>query len=61
MKYLFYVAAPLLIFSFLFHLYILITPAIDEFGFFGVFLHILFMSISWTLYLLATELKKDKE
>jgi hypothetical protein len=49
----------LIFLSFLFHSYIIMTPAIDEFGFFGLSVHVILASISWMLFNLTKELYKD--
>lgn len=51
----------LIFLSFLFHSYIVMTPAIDEFGFFGVALHIILASLSWMLFHLSYEVEKEKK
>jgi|LakMenE01Jun11ns_1017448.scaffolds.fasta_scaffold6689656_2 hypothetical protein len=62
MKSLFTGLQILLIFSFACHLYMILTPAIDTFGFFGTFLYVLLSTISWVLYLQTQELKNmDKK
>ena len=51
----------LLVFSFSCHLYMLLTPAIDMFGFYGTFIYVLLCSISWALYLQSKELFQDNK
>ena len=50
----------LILFGFLCHSYILITPVIDELGFFRVAIHVLLISVSWMLYLVARDINREE-
>lgn len=49
----------LLIFSIACHLFMLLSPAIDAFGFFGTFLYVLLCTTSWVLLLQSKDIKKN--
>jgi hypothetical protein len=57
MKYFIFFIKLFLVFSFLCHSYIVMTPAIDEMGFFGVAVHVLLSGLSWLLFNLSTEIQ----
>jgi hypothetical protein len=59
MKYIVACIQILVIFSFLCHSYIIMTPAIDEIGFFGVVLHAILATLSVMLFFTSAEVYKD--
>lgn len=48
----------LILFAFVCHSYILLTPVIDELGFIRVGLHVLLVSVCWLLLLVARDINK---
>jgi hypothetical protein len=58
---LFWTIQCLLMTSFLFHSYIVMTPAIDELGFERLAIHFILMTVSWMLFLLSKEIFNNEK
>jgi len=61
MKYIVACIQVLVIFSFLCHSYIIMTPAIDELGFFSVVLHAILATLSVMLFFTSVEIYKESK
>ena len=60
MRALYFSIKCLLVLSFLAHSYMLLTPAIDTFGFVGCFIYAMMMIISWALFIATKYIKEDE-
>lgn len=61
MKYLMITARVNILLAFLLHSYIIMTPAIDELGFFRIALHAVLAAISLMLFNLSGEIEKGEK
>jgi hypothetical protein len=59
MKYLIIIIRVNILLAFLFHSYIIMTPAIDELGFFRISLHAVLASVALLLFNLSRDLDKE--
>ena len=61
MKYLMIVLRLNILLAFLFHSYIIMTPAIDELGVFRISIHAILASVSLMLYNLSKDINKEEK